>query len=88
MFKNIMQKLFLSCLRATELIEKKFCFKLSLKEKLQLKGHKMMCNACSNYEKQSGIIDDGIARSLNKHHITPEEVKQLKDKINQHLSQN
>jgi len=88
MFKKIMHKLFLSCLKATELIEKKFHFKLSFKEKLQLKGHKMMCKACSNYEKQSKIIDNGIAKSLYKRDITPEEVKQLKDRINQHLSEN
>ena len=52
--------LFLSCLKATELIEKKLYFKLSFKEKLQLKAHKAMCNACTNYEKQSYLMDKAL----------------------------
>ena len=52
-----MHILFLSCLKATELIEKKLHFKLSGKEKLQLKVHKMMCSACTNYEKQNVLIE-------------------------------
>lgn len=56
-----MHMLFLSCLKATELIEKNLHFKLSFREKLQLKVHKMMCDACSNYGKQNFIIEMGIA---------------------------
>jgi len=52
-----MHILFLSCLKATELIEKKLSFRLSAKEKIQLKAHKMMCSACRNYEKQSVLIE-------------------------------
>ena len=58
--KKIMQFLFLTCLRATELIEKNLHFKLSYKEKLQLKVHKMMCDACSTYEKQNISIEKAI----------------------------
>jgi len=58
--KKIMQFLFLSCLKATELIEKNLHFKLSFKEKLQMKVHKMMCDACSNYEKQNIAIEKAI----------------------------
>lgn len=59
--KIILQILFLSCMKATELIEKKFHFKLSIKEKLQLKIHKMMCDVCTKYEKQSEFIEKGIS---------------------------
>jgi len=55
--KKLMHILFLSCLKATELIEKKLHFKLSAQEKLQLKVHKMMCRACTNYEKQNVLIE-------------------------------
>lgn len=55
-----MHLLFLSCLKATELIEKKRYFKLSVKEEMQLKMHKMMCDACTNYEKQSILMDHAI----------------------------
>lgn len=48
---------FLSCFRATELIEKKIHMQLDLKEEIQLKLHKSMCKACSNFDKQSVFID-------------------------------
>ncbi|MDT8394189.1 MAG: hypothetical protein RQ761_10095 [Bacteroidales bacterium] len=70
MMKKLMHFLFLSCLKATELIEKKLYFKLSFNEKMQLKMHKTMCSACSNYEKQSYFLDkvlhspDGMHDSL------------------------
>lgn len=63
--KKLMHILFLSCLKATELIEKNLHFHLSFREKLQLKVHKMMCDACSNYEKQNFIIEMGIAKQEN-----------------------
>ena len=55
-----MHILFLSCLKATELIEKKMHFKLSVVERLQLKVHKSMCDACRNYEKQNIFIEKAI----------------------------
>ncbi|MGC9352235.1 MAG: hypothetical protein ACP5D9_00260 [Mariniphaga sp.] len=59
---KLMNMLILSCLKATELIEKKLHFKLSFKEKLQLKMHKMMCDACRLYEKQSVLLEKGIGK--------------------------
>ena len=82
--KKLMHILFLSCKKATELIEKKLHFKLSVIEKMQLKMHKMMCNACTHYEKQSELIEKGIARSKEKDY-SQEEVEQLKKMINQKL---
>ncbi len=64
--KKIMHILFLSCVKATELIEKKLLFKLTVKEKIQLSLHKMVCNACSNYEKQNMLIDKAVDRQLSK----------------------
>jgi hypothetical protein len=64
MRNRIMHILFLSCLKATELIEKGLHVKLSITERLQLAIHKSMCDACRMYEKQSGIID----HSLDIHH--------------------
>ena len=83
--KKLMHKLFLSCLKATELIEKRLHFKLSVKEKLQLKVHKMMCSACSNYEKQSLFIEKGISLS-QKREFTVDDIKQLKVIITEKLS--
>ncbi len=83
--KKLMNKLLLSCLRATELIEKKLHFKLSVREKLQLRMHKMMCSACSNYEKQSVFIDKGIS-DIQEREISIDDVEQLKQSIAKKLS--
>ncbi len=61
-----MHIMFLSCLKATELIEKKLNFKLSVTEKVQLKAHKMMCSACTNYENQSVLIEKSLENSEQK----------------------
>ena len=83
--KKLMHRLFLSCLKATELIEKKLHFKLSGKEKLQLKMHKMMCDACSSYEKQSIFLDKGISINQKKE-FSEDDLRKLKMVINEKLS--
>ncbi len=86
-----MHTLFLSCLKATEIIEKGLNFKLSWREKLQLKVHKMMCDACSRYEKQSLFLDNAI-RACHAfdadRDIEPAkaEIKELKERINKKLA--
>lgn len=52
----------LSCLKATELIEKRFMVKLSLTDKIRLKMHTSVCKACKNYEKQSQAIHFAITK--------------------------
>jgi len=84
---KIMHILFLSCLTATELIEKNFHFKLSFLERMQLKVHKMMCDACTNYEKQSIIIEKGIGLQRKNQPIEIEieiDIEHLKKQIIQH----
>lgn len=80
-----MHILFLSCLKATELIEKKLHFKLSAKEKLQLKVHKMMCSACTNYEKQNLLIEKSFENQaqISDSQIDLEQFKKsVVDKLN------
>lgn len=84
MVKKIMHILFLSCLKATELIEKKFHFNLTLKEKLQLKLHKMMCDACTNFEKQSKMLEKGIEKQQKHLHSTLD-IEEIKKQISLHL---
>jgi membrane carboxypeptidase/penicillin-binding protein len=64
--KKIMHILFLSCLKATELIEKKLLVRLSFKEKVQLSAHKAMCDACTNYEKNSILIDRAMKNKIEQ----------------------
>ncbi len=80
-----MHFLFLSCLKATELIEKKLHIKLSVKEKLRLKMHKSMCNACRRYDKQSKIMDTALKNyKIDMPHINIEELKlNIKKKISE-----
>ncbi len=82
--KKIMHLLFLSCLKATELIEKKFHFKLSVKEKLQLRMHKMMCKACTQYEKDSAMIEKGIS-NLERSKVPSIDVEALKTEISRKI---
>ncbi len=75
--------MFLSCFKATELIEKKLHVNLSFKEKLRLKMHKSMCSACRRYEKHSKIIDKALKKhNSSKLNINVEEFKvKIKNKI-------
>lgn len=61
-----MNALLLSCMKATELIEKDSLFPLSAFEKTQLFLHTKVCDACRNYQKQSKMIDNAIVKSLNE----------------------
>ena len=75
-----MHILLLSCLKASELIEKKIHFGLSFKEKIQLSLHKTMCDACRNYEKQSLFIEKSIESSIKSKKIEPD-IDALKEHI-------
>ena len=81
MMNNIMHFLFLSCLKATELIEKKLHFELTVKGKIQLQLHKMMCDACSMYEKQSKIIEEGIKKHMHGVPSEKGDTEKLKEQI-------
>ena len=84
--KKLMHILFLSCLKATELIEKKMHFKLSATEKIQLKLHKMMCDACTQYEKQSLIIEKGIS-TIKKDEPLTVDLESFKKAIHKRLAE-
>lgn len=83
--KKIMHILFLSCHKASEFIEKKLHFKLSFGEKMQLELHKMMCSACSRYEKQSVLIEKSIEMQ-NKNVLNVESIEDLKKTITKKLN--
>jgi len=64
--KNIMNKMMLSCDKATILMEKRLDTELSLMEKLNLSFHTSMCSGCRNYKKQSRIIHDLLRSGSGK----------------------
>ena len=55
----------ISCKKATALIEKKSVVELSVAEKFQLRMHTAMCSACTNYQKQSILIDTVLKHTSN-----------------------
>ena len=76
--------LFLSCLKASELVEKRFHFKLSVREQMQLKMHMLMCKGCTQHEHQSTLIEKGITK-LKEKEVNQEEMNSLKKKISQKI---
>lgn len=74
----------LSCLKATELIEKRFHVELSFKERLQLRMHTIMCDKCSRYEQQSEFIERSI-ENLSNSHVHNTNLDELKSKINEKI---
>ena len=80
--KKLMNYLMLSCKKASELIDRKFIFGLNWKENIQLKLHTKMCNACTNYQKQSKAIDGILENYVQDEEAIPLlENKQLKESI-------
>lgn len=80
--KRITHFIMLSCRRATELIEKKSMVRLSATEKLQLRLHKSICDACTNYEKQSKKIDTLLQSDTSETVISN---PSLKERLHQQL---
>jgi hypothetical protein len=62
MMKGLMQRVMLSCDRATALVEKAHEEKLSMKERMQLSMHTAMCKVCKDYKRMS----EGIERFFQK----------------------
>lgn len=81
----------ISCKKASELLDKKSVLKLSVREKIALKLHLIICEACKRYKKQTRFLD----KMLQSHSqiADPDQVPQhtnerLKDKIFTRLKEN
>jgi hypothetical protein len=78
--------LFISCYKATELIEKKINTpSLSLKEQVQLRLHQAICGVCKHYENHSKMIEKWLKKRESQENnlpdISEEEIEKLKEKI-------
>jgi len=62
---NLMNKLMLSCLKATELMERKQLRPLSFMENMQLHLHTTVCSGCRNYLKQTALINKLLDKNFN-----------------------
>lgn len=52
----------LSCKKATEMVEQNKIVSLTLLDKVKLKLHLSVCNACRNYQKQSALINQVLKK--------------------------
>ncbi len=68
--KRLKDFMMLSCKKASALIDKKFLFGLTRKEKVILKMHTAFCHACTAYEKQSKLIDKILHTHIHSHSET------------------
>jgi hypothetical protein len=85
---KLLRRMMISCIKSTELMEKRNVVGLSPYEKINLFFHKSMCDACTAYEKQSKMIDKLLHRHI--HDVTESEVpilsnSDLKERINSKL---
>lgn len=74
----------MSCQKASYIIEKREVSKISLREKISLKFHLMICALCRRYESDSKILGR-ILKSLHKKesstHLSSEDKEALKRKL-------
>ncbi len=85
--KKLMHYLFLSCLKATELIEKKIYFGLTFREKMQLSAHTSMCKACTHYQKQSQLLDRALKQPAFDSEKSLQDLQKLKIETLQKISE-
>ncbi len=59
---KLMDKMMVSCKKASELTEKHSVSPLTLVERAKLKMHLRMCGICKCYQHQSKLIDSALAQ--------------------------
>ena len=89
--KKIIHLLMLSCKKAAALIDKTSVYKLTIIENVQLTMHKSICNGCSNYQKQSVLLDkllDEYFKTTSENSELVVSNNNLKNKIEMSLANN
>ena len=89
--KQLIHVVVLSCKKATLLIEKRIYFKLSLIERIQLRLHMSLCDACVKYRKQSWLLHK-ILKHIDHDHqpgntSSDPSIEELKKKISNQLDE-
>lgn len=86
--KKLLNRLMVSCRKATELIDKDGGSGLSYWEEFQLSFHTLVCGACRAYKKQSKWIDQALKghfRIQDSEQVSLEENPGLNEKIHKFL---
>lgn len=83
-----MNAFMISCQKATLLVEKKIVDRLSIAERMQLHFHVMMCDACTQYRRQSILIEKLLRRQTGysvKNQIDENAAQKTAEKILKNL---
>ncbi len=85
---KLLRRMMISCIKSTELMEKRNLVGLNPYEKINLFLHKSMCDACTTYEKQSRLIEKFLHKHV--HDVSESEIPvlsndDLKERINSKL---
>ncbi len=81
--RKLMNTLMLSCMKASELIDKQSAIKLSIKERAMLHLHTTMCDGCKVYQRQSKLLDDILYNHIRS---SEDNVPQIKNnELKQHI---
>jgi hypothetical protein len=71
-----------TCEKVTYLIEKGYLTRLNISEKLQVKLHSFYCTCCTNYPKDSAVINEMLSK-LNENNesltFSEKEKKELRE---------
>lgn len=72
----------MTCEKVTYLIEKGYLTRLNISEKLQVKLHSFYCTCCTNYPKDSAVINEMLSK-LNENNesltFSEKEKKELRE---------
>ncbi|MCU0422456.1 MAG: hypothetical protein MUC81_06555 [Bacteroidia bacterium] len=80
---NILNRfLFLSCIKATEAVEKQEVVGLSLVDKIRLRKHLSICKACKMYASFSKKADAVLQKMVDDELVKPyDSTKELEEKV-------
>lgn len=88
--KNLMQILMLDCNEATRLTSIKRYQKLTLKQRMQLSVHLMVCQVCKKFSIFSDLVDESMehvcqAPKEKEYHISDDKKNELESLIKKEI---
>ena len=86
---KMMNKIMLTCRKATFYSSIRNYAKLGRRQRIQLNAHLMMCPHCRRFNKQSELIDKNISRfslngKLSEEHLSEERKSEIKKSMEDH----
>ncbi|MEJ5995068.1 hypothetical protein WG904_11625 [Pedobacter sp. Du54] len=83
---NALKRITYNCRKATFLIEKKNCGRISIKEELELKYHLMGCSVCRIFQQQSMLINRMVKKQFFNETSTFELDSDFKERLSKRIA--